>query len=41
MCLPLIALVLHTNVINPDERDIVGTSNIGPGHCLVLRSFWP
>jgi len=37
-----------TNVINPDdmainsdEKDIVGTSNIGPGHCLVLRSFWP
>ena len=30
-----------TNVINPDARDIVGTSDIGPGHCLVLRSFWP
>ena len=37
-----------TNVINPDdmvinsdEKDVVGTSNIGPGHCLVLRSFWP
>ena len=27
--------------INPDEKDVVGTSNIGPGHCLVLRSFWP
>ena len=32
---------LLQNAIYSDEKDTVGTSDIGPGHCLVLRSFWP